>query len=140
MVMSHITRRHLLAVIGITPAAGCIDSLPVGSTGVPLGSILISNATDEPQSVRLQLQRADESVYDDTIEVSENEYEIIDPTWSSEPSRYRLECTTDDESRELSLPEDTEVENCNYVVIYFDSYIDFDIQVYDTPPNNEMVC
>lgn len=100
----------MIATLGLSSLAGCADAIPIGSdskTGIPLGSLFVHNPSEKPQSVQLQLKRADEIVYEGTVEAAEG-YEIIDPSWSTEPAEYTLLYATDEAIGSASIPADFE--------------------------------
>lgn len=134
------TRRQLLATVGIASVAGCIDPFSSESSDVLFGSILISNATSSTRSVSVHVHRNNETVYDDSVEVAADEHEIIDPTWPSEPARYTVRYEISDDVGELSLPDDSDVEDCNYLFIYLNEFVGVDVHLYGDPPNDEVTC
>ncbi|MFP8958522.1 hypothetical protein ACLI4Y_17560 [Natrialbaceae archaeon A-CW3] len=84
-------RRHLLAILGISVTAGCMERLSADSeTGIRLGSIRIANTTDETHNVDLLIERNNEFVYHDGSEINADNEVWIEPTWSSEPAEYDL--------------------------------------------------
>lgn len=89
MERSLITRRHVLAAIGISALGGCVDQFSSGSeSGIRLGSIRIANLTGEPCTVDLLMERNNETVHHETYELPAEDHVWIEPTWSSKPATY----------------------------------------------------
>lgn len=91
MEWSPVTRRRVLAALGISATGGCMGRFSAGSeSGIRLGSLRIANTTDDPRTVDIRIERSGETVYHDTSDVPGTEEVWIEPTWSSEPATYDL--------------------------------------------------
>jgi len=126
---SIISRRYLLAALGTTTVAGCMDLTPTNSndattedeTGIPLGSLFVSNNRGESQPIQLELKREGEIAYEDTLEVPD-EGEVLDPVWSTEPAEYTLHWETEENQGKASIPTDFHIadsEECHYLHFNF---------------------
>lgn len=122
---SGISRRHLLAGVGISTTAGCLSQLPLLSeNGIRLGSLGIYNRTDESWTISIRLERTGSVVYENTHEVTpENEPVIVPPDWSSEPAEYTLLFHVNGEiqKHELTVEDDkSSDESCTLLQIMLD--------------------
>ncbi|WP_312912767.1 hypothetical protein [Natronosalvus caseinilyticus] len=92
----------------------------------------------------LQLQRESEIVYDSEILVAEDDHEIIDPSWSTEPAEYTLLYAADGELGMISIPDDVEDtidrQGCNHIWVTFGGHSDFHIQVFDGGGQPDLKC
>lgn len=87
-----LSRRSALRLGGVTltgALAGC-PALGPSPDGLRLGDIVLRHYPPEPHTVRLELEREDELVLEETFELAEGEKRIIQPTWSESPAVYRL--------------------------------------------------
>ncbi|MFC4436631.1 MULTISPECIES: hypothetical protein [Natrialbaceae] len=136
----------MIAILGLSSLAGCLDAVPLRSdskTGVPLGSLFIHNPSEEPQSVQLRLERADEIVYEGDVEAAEG-YEIIDPSWSTEPAEYTLLYATDEEIGSASIPTDFEgmanSADCYHALFNFHGPLEPQVELRDSDEFAEGTC
>jgi hypothetical protein len=92
------SRRSLLRTVGATALsaslAGC-SALDSGSEGVVLGDVVVRNANAESRTVRVELVRDEEPVYEGTVTVDGasdgvGAVSVVDATWPSTPSTYEL--------------------------------------------------
>ena len=124
-------RRELLSVLGTAAVAGCLESVPRSAdrvTEVRLGSLFIEDYSRTETHYRVQLERNGEIVYQGERTVG-SEYEIIHPSWSTEPAAYTLLWATDEMMGSASIPDTVDVwvpgseeeslngEDCYYPVI-----------------------
>ncbi|MDJ1432625.1 hypothetical protein [Halostagnicola sp. A-GB9-2] len=142
---SILSRRCVLATIGISTLSGCSDSLPFSSdSGIRMGNMLVDNLTEDSQSIQLQLSRDGEQVYDNTVEVDANTYEIVDSSWSTEPAEYSLLYATAEELERISIPEDVEktvtADDCNHIWVTFGGPREFNVEVTGDKGYEELTC
>lgn len=120
-------RRQLIGTIGILSIPGCVSSY-ISDSGdeIRLGSIFFQNSTSESTSIQLQLHRNGNLVYEDNIDLSGGSSEIVDPSWSTEPAKYKILYSTDDDLGEVEIPEDYEhvIENggCYHPRVHVNPY------------------
>ncbi|WP_226042794.1 hypothetical protein [Natrinema sp. DC36] len=143
---SPISRRHMVAALGLSLLAGCTDAVSLKSdseTGIPLGSLFVHNPSEESQSVQLQLKRANEIVYEGTVEAAEG-YEIIDPSWSTEPAEYTLLYATDESIGSASIPADFEGKvdsaDCYHALFNFHGPLEPQVELWDSDEFDEGAC
>ena len=88
------SRRSLLAAVGATATAGCLDQLPGrGTHGFRLGPFWVQNGSGEPRTLAVVLKRNGETVVDDAFDLAAEGGEgrvKLDPTWSVAPASYVL--------------------------------------------------
>lgn len=104
------SRRNLIATTGIASLSGCLGSLPsVFSTadGISLGTIFVDDYVDDNGSYQIKLERDNEVVYHEEVELSSGGA-MIHPTWSTAPAEYTLIFATDDILQAVSIPDDVE--------------------------------
>ncbi|WP_255171247.1 hypothetical protein [Natrononativus amylolyticus] len=138
---SSVSRRHLLATLGASSLAGCANQNPLGSeTGVRLGTLFVYNRSQETKSVQLQLRRDNAPIYENEIKAAEG-YEVIDPSWSTEPAKYSLLWATDDDIGMTSIPGDFSGRDlsadCYSATFYFDNP---SVNIHDIEESDEGTC
>ncbi|QRV14993.1 hypothetical protein JMJ58_19105 [Haloterrigena salifodinae] len=101
-----VSRRHILAGLGIASLGGCLERF-TSNSGIQLGSLRVANTADKPHTVDLVLERDGSRVYNELVEVDPDNHVWIDPTWSSEPAEYDLYYTVSG-SDEVSIAELTD--------------------------------
>lgn len=92
-----LSRRSFLTYGGALSAAtltpGC-SALGSGETGIVLGGITVRNSFDEPHTVRVELQRDDELLLEETVDVAgSGGVETIERSWSSDPGEFTIRYT-----------------------------------------------
>lgn len=105
-----VSRRTTLSIVGIASVSGCLDVVPFSSsrpTDVSLGSIFVQDHREEETTYQLELTREDEVVLREEIVVGD-EYEVVHPTWSTDPAEYTLRWASDETEKTTSIPEDVE--------------------------------
>ena len=107
-----VSRRQLLATLGISATAGCASVNPFSEEGgIQLGSIVVSNEDSVERTVWMFLERDGQPKYTGSVVVEPDEIAEIDPKWSSEPATYQLYWVADG-LEEVSYPTfdaDTEI-------------------------------
>ena len=85
------TRRALLTAFAVSSTAGCLDRIPfMEDESIRLSEIWLSNNSGKEQTFDLTLRRNDDVVFEGSIELSDDEFDVIEPTWPAAPAEYTI--------------------------------------------------
>lgn len=105
--MSPHSRRSLLqssGAVGLMVFLGGCSALEADQSGLELGDILVRNAHADAHTVRVELERDDELVVEETVEVAgDGGVETIEATWSRDPAVYTLYYAVTGPDEELNI-------------------------------------
>ncbi len=88
-----------LSVAGATSLAGCAALQPQSTQGTVLGRIEVINFSQSPNRIRLLVQRGDETVFDQQLELTaagskdDGWWELIPPAWNKAQGLYQITAT-----------------------------------------------
>lgn len=115
-----VSRRQLLGTISVSALAGCMAA--DSESKVQVGNVFIGNWQSEPVTLLLRLDRAETTVYEDSIEVDSEGYELIEQSWDSDPAEYQIlySSPSEEQIHHLSLPDDitNEYDSCVDIQIH----------------------